>query len=103
MKMKNISIQELRHYSKHDLLKILEDDEKAFNKLLNHQLIRNDEESYYLNYVGVIIIDNLVINVYPKYFPNANYKSFKQVINVIKKYQSLQEDLEYQNEELEDI
>lgn len=103
MKMKKISIQELRHYSKHDLLKILEDDEKAFNKLLNHQLIRNDEESYYLNYVGVIIIDNLVINVYPKYFPNANYKSFKQVINVIKKYQSLHEDLEYQNEELEDI
>ena len=31
--MNNISIQELKHYSKKDLLKLLKDDEKAFNKL----------------------------------------------------------------------
>ena len=65
MKMNNISIQELKHYSKKHLLKLLKDDEKAFNKLLNHQLIQKDKDSYQLNYVGVIIIDNLVINAYP--------------------------------------
>lgn len=103
MKMNNISIQELKHYSKKDLLKLLKDDEKAFNKLLNHQLIQKDKDSYQLNYVGVIIIDNLVINAYPKYFPNEDKESFKQVLKVIKKYKSLHEDLEYQNDELEDI
>ena len=103
MKMNNISIQELKHYSKKDLLKLLKDDEKAFNKLLNHQLIQKDKDSYQLNYVGVIIIDNLVINAYPKYFPNEDKKSFKQVLKVIKKYKSLHEDLEYQNDGLEDI
>ena len=72
MKMNNISIQELKHYSKKDLLKLLKDDEKAFNKLLNHQLIQKDKDSYQLNYVGVIIIDNLVINAYPKYFPHED-------------------------------
>lgn len=101
--MNNISIQELKHYSKKDLLKLLKDDEKAFNKLLNHQLIQKDKDSYQLNYVGVIIIDNLVINAYPKYFPNEDKVSFKQVLKVIKKYKSLHEDLEYQNDELEDI
>ncbi len=101
--MNNISIQELKHYSKKDLLKLLKDDEKAFNKLLNHQLIQKDKDSYQLNYVGVIIIDNLVINAYPKYFPNEDKKSFKQVLKVIKKYKSLHEDLEYQNDGLEDI
>lgn len=103
MKMNNISIQELKHYSKKDLLKLLKDDEKAFNKLLNHQLIQKDKDSYQLNYVGVIIIDNLVINAYPKYFPNEDKESFKQVLKVIKKYKSLHEDFEYQNDELEDI
>ena len=101
--MNKIDIQELKHYSKHDLLKLLDNDEKAFNKLLNHQIIKKDNDSYYLNYVGVIIIDDWVINAYPKYFPEENNKEFKQVIKVIKKYNSLHDDLEYQNDEIEDI
>ena len=44
-----------------------------------------------------------MINAYPKYFPNEDKVSFKQVLQVIKKYKSLHEDLEYQNDELEDI
>lgn len=103
MKMNNINIKELHHYSKKGLLEILENDDKAFNKLINHQLIKKEDDSYYLNYVGVIIIDNLVINAYPKYFPYEDKKSFKQLLKVIKKYKSLQEDLEYQNDELDDI
>ena len=101
--MNNINIKELHHYSKKGLLEILENDDKAFNKLINHQLIKKEDDSYYLNYVGVIIIDNLVINAYPKYFPYEDKKSFKQLLKVIKKYKSLQEDLEYQNDELDDI
>ena len=77
MKMNNISIQELKHYSKKDLLKLLKDDEKAFNKLLNHQLIQKDKDSYQLNYVGVIIIDNLVINAYP----NTSQMKIRYLLN----------------------
>lgn len=45
----------------------------------------------------------MVINCYPKYFPYKNEKEFKQVIKVIKKYDSLHDDFNYQNDELEDI
>ena len=101
--MNSVYIQELKHYSKKDLLKLLGDDEKVFAKLANHQLITRDNDSYQLNYVGVIIIGNLVVNAYPKYFPEENKRDFKQIIRVIKKYSSLHDNLEYQNEELEDI
>lgn len=100
-KTKQIYIKELKHYSKRELLEDLQ--EKDLDKLLKYSIINKDNQTYQFNYVGVIIIDDLVINCYPKYFPEINEKSFKQVIKVIKKYDSLHDDFNYQNEELTDI
>ena len=79
--------------------------EKDFDKLLKYAILskKEDRQTYQFNYVGVIIIDDLVINCYPKYFSEKNEKEFKQVIKVIKKYDSLHDDFNYQNDELEDI
>ena len=100
--MKTVNIREWQSYSKNKLLKLLNNNEDAFNKLLKYAIIDEDGDKYQFNYVGVIIIDNLVINCYPKYFTNYSLEEFKQVIRVIKKYNS-SKDLDYQNEELDDI
>ena len=103
MKIKEpIHIKELKYYSKAEILEIIS--EKDFDKLLKYAILtkKEDRQTYQFNYVGVIIIDNLVINCYPKYFTNYSLEEFKQVIRVIKKY-NFSKDLNYQNEELEDI
>ena len=102
--MDTVYFQELKHYSKSNILHQMGNDEKAFDKLLKHTIINKDEDSYQFKYVGIIIIDNLVINCYPKYIPNIdNIESdFKQVLKVIKKYNKSYE-LDYQNDNLEDI
>ena len=100
--MKTVNIREWKSYFKNKLLKLLNNNEDAFNKLLKYAIIDEDGDKYQFNYVGVIIIDNLVINCHPKYFTNYSLEEFKQVIRVIKKYNS-SKDLDYQNEELEDI
>ena len=97
--MKTVNIHEWKPYSKNKLLKLLNNNEDAFNKLLKYAIIDEDGDKYQFNYVGVIIIDNLVINCHPKYFTNYSLEEFKQVIRVIKKYNS-SKDLDYQNEEL---
>ena len=94
--MKNkphIYIKELKHYTKSELLEIIT--EKDIDKLLKYAIINKDKQTYQFSYVGVIIIDDLVINCYPKYISNKNNleKDFKQVIKVIKKYNNLYEDL----------
>lgn len=106
MKMKNkksIYIKELRHYTKKELLEFI--DEKDIDKLLKYAILNKDNGTYQFNYVGVIIIDDLVINCYPKYIPNKKniQDDFKQVIKVMKKYDSLHDDFNYENEEIEDI
>lgn len=104
MKIKQpIHIKELKNYSKSEILEIVT--EKDFEKLLKYAILTKKEDSmtYQFNYVGVIIIDDLVINCYPKYFPNQNEKEFKRVIKVIKKYDSLHDDFTYQNDEIDDI
>ena len=100
--MKTVNIREWKSYSKDKLLKLLNNNENTLNKLLKYAIIDEDGDKYQFNYVGVIIIDKLVINCYPKYFTNYSLEEFKQVIRVIKKYNS-SKDLDYQNEELEDI
>ena len=106
MKMKNskqIYLKELKHYSKRELLEYIT--ENDFEKLLEHHIINRDNQTYQLNYVGVIIVEDMVINCYPKYIPNENniQEDFKEIIKVIKKYDSLHDDFIYQNEELDDI
>ena len=103
--MQTVYFQELKYYSKSKILEEIKNDEKAFDKLLKHAIISKDEDLYQFKFVGVIIIDNLVVNCYPKYIPSDinPENDFKQVIKVIKKYNNLYDDLDYQNENLEDI
>ncbi|MBQ6100261.1 MAG: LlaJI family restriction endonuclease [Methanobrevibacter sp.] len=103
--MKNVYIKELKYYSKKDILEILQDNQKVLDELLKYDIVKFTNDSYQFNYVGVIIIENIVINVYPKYITSKDNikEDFKQVINVIKKYNKSKDDLTYQNDELEDI
>lgn len=103
--MNNIYIKELKYYSRRKILKILQNDEKALDKLLKFDIVNFTNEGYQFVYVGVIIIENIIINVYPKYITSENNikSDFKQIIRVIKKYNKSENDFEYQNDELEDI
>lgn len=100
--MKTINIRELKPYTKNNLLKLLDNSEDTFKKLIKYAIVDIEDDMYQFKYVGIIIIDKLVINCYPKYFTNYSNDNFKQVIQVIKKYNA-SNDLNYQNEELEDI
>ena len=88
-----VYIKELKHHTKKEILGKLDNNEKILNKLIKNNFIKEENEQYYFNYVGVIIIGNIVIKVYPKYVPDSetenNIKNhFKQVIKVIKKDKS---------------
>lgn len=88
-----IYIKELKHHTKKEILGKLDNNEEILNKLIKNNFIKEENEQYYFNYVGVIIIGNIVIKVYPKYVPDSetenNIKNhFKQVIKVIKKDKS---------------
>lgn len=103
--MEPIYFQELCYYDKSKILNDINNDEKAFDKLQKCAIINNVEGRYQFKYVGVIIIDELIIYCYPKYITNTENieNDFKQVINVIKKYNNLHEEIDYQNEEIDDV
>lgn len=104
-KMDNeIYIRELERYSPKDLYKFLKS-ESSLKELLDLDIVKFDGESYFFDYVGLLIVGETIIKCYPKYikdnkFPKSN---FKQVIKVIKKFKSEYGEFEYQNEEFGDI
>lgn len=73
--------------------------QNVHDKLIDQEVISYDgvNDTYQFNYVGVIIIDETVINCYPKYIHDKRSidDDFKQVINVIKRYESTYEDDAY--------
>ena len=101
--MKTIYFKELKAYKKEKLLRLL--NKETFDNLLKYDFIKKEDYNYIFNYVGVIIVDEFVINCYPKYIPNEeNIESdFKEILRVIKKYKHLNEDFEYENETLDEI
>lgn len=103
--MKTIYIKEWKEYSKSKILEKLKNDKETFNQLLKYAIIDKEKDKYQFRYVGVIIINDFVINCYPKYVPDKidPNDDFKEVLKVIKRYKSLHEDIDYQNEELEEI
>ena len=103
--MKSVYIREFKHYSKSDILEFLGNNDEIFNRLQEYEIVAIDNDQYRFKFVGVIILENYVINCYPKYIPNTDNISsdFKQVLNVIKKFKKAHEDFSYENEELKDI
>ena len=83
--MKTIYFKELKAYKKEKLLRLL--NKETFDNLLKYDLIKKEDYNYIFNYVGVIIVDEFVINCYPKFIPNEeNIESdFKEILRVIKK------------------
>ena len=100
--MKKIFIKELKEYSKEYILQLMK--KESFNKLLEHEIIKREDNIFKFNFVGVIIVDNYIINCYPKYIPNEDNieEDFAQVIRVIKKYKNLNDEFSWENENLED-
>lgn len=100
--MKKIFIKELKEYSKDYILELMKKD--SFNKLLEYEIIKREDNIFKFNFVGVIIVDNYIINCYPKYIPNEDNieNDFKQIIKVIKKYKNLNDEFSWENENLED-
>ena len=105
--MKTVYLQEWKKYTKYDILENkLENDKGAFEKLLKYAIFNEKKEKFQVKFVGVIIINEFVINCYPKYIPediDEPLDDFKQVLKVIKKYRKLYENIDYQNDILEDI
>ena len=103
--MKSVYIKELKYYSKDYVENLLGNNEKLLNTLLKYDIVNFNGESYQFSYVGVIILDNIVLNIYPKYIKNEENieKDFKQTLQVIKKYKNSNENIDYENDELEDI
>ena len=103
--MKSFYIKELKPYSKDYIKTLLGNNEKLLNALFKYDAVNFNGSTYQFNYVGVIIIDNVVLNIYPKYIKNEDNieNDFKQTLQVIKKYNKLNENFEYENDELEDI
>lgn len=101
--MKEIFIKELKEYSKEFILDLI--NKESFNKLIEYDIIKRDEDTFKFNFVGLIIVDNYLIKCYPKYIPNEeNIKSdYAQTMRVIKKYKNLNDDYSWQNDNLEDI
>lgn len=103
--MNPIYFQELHPYEKSKILNDIKNDEKAFDKLQKYAIINNDDGDFKFMYVGVIIIDDLIIYCYPKYITNIGNieNDFKQIIKVIKKYNNFHEEIDYQNEEIDAV
>ena len=113
-----VYFQELYEYSKNEIFNKFNEccdetnpeelNEDIVNKLLKHDFIKYDDENdkYRFKFVGILIIDNMVIFSYPKYINNENNigSDFKEVIKVLKKYRkSKKGKLNYKNEENEGI
>ena len=100
--MKKIFIRELKEYSKEYILELMKKD--SFNKLLEYEIIKREDNIFKFNFVGVIIVDNYIINCYPKYIPNEDNieDDFAQIIRVIKKYKNMNDEFSWENENLED-
>ena len=98
-------VRELESFSKSEILEYLENDEENLKKLKVQNIIQKNKNDYKFHYVGVIAMDNLVLNVYPKYIRNENNieEDFKEILKVINKYNKLHDDFDYQNDDLEDI
>ena len=103
-------VRELEDYSLHDLSEKLGFDEtktlKILNKMQHYNCVSFDwiKDKFQFNFVGIIIVENVVMKCYPKYIKHENNisKDFKQIIEVIRKFNESNE-IDYENEILDDL
>ena len=103
-KMIQLIVKEEERYSKSTLSdRISCGDEKIsrlLDKLLNENLVKivysNKRRFFKFIFVGVIIIEDVVIKSFPKYMKEYNFKDFKQIIKVIKKVNRKKDEIDYQ-------
>jgi len=82
--LKNLSLMNIVKYlkscSKFELDELLDEDFKLNDKF----------DDYVFKYVGVIVVGNICLVIYPKYIEDEksdkNYEILKQLISVIRKY-----------------
>jgi len=103
-KLKPYYFKELAEYDEVDVLEKLENNQIVLEKLSSHPNVNFKNGKYKFQYVGIIVIDDVVINCYPKYIPNENNieNDFKEIINVIKKYDKSKYKFGYENLEFAD-
>lgn len=79
---------------------------RILNKLKDYEFVRFDiRNNYYQFYfVGLIIVEDVVIKCYPKYIKNNDspFSEFNQIIKVLKKFNKINE-IDYENDLLEDV
>ena len=107
--LKTLYFKELEGYDYSDILNKLDNNENIFNKLLQSPIFVSDGEECKFQFVGIIIIEDFVINCYPKYVPEniADEKIisdvFGQVLRVLRKYKkSKKEDFSYKRGNLDE-
>lgn len=102
--IKHIYIRELEPYSK-SKLDSLGINRNILNQIRDYVRVDRKKEEYTFKFVGIILIEDLVINFYPKYVPNEEniVRDFKLALNAIKKYNDLYEEASYANEELDNV
>lgn len=97
-----------------NILKIIRKEKFGYSDLSNQDLIINElpEDSsdffYAFSFVGIILLENLVLKCYPKYIDNADEQNdaallqkFKTIIKVIKKYNGQSQQISLYNGEEE--
>lgn len=104
-KMIPLEVKEEKKYSKSYLSsKLICDDEKIsriLDKLLNLNIVKKSKKDFKFTFVGVIIIEDVVIKSFPKYMNKYDYISFKEVIKVIKKVKRDKDEF-YQEDDFSD-
>jgi len=90
-KIQSLKITELKEYSKNQYPEVFEILKVASEKF--DPIIQIDGEKFSINFVGILIIDEFVLFVYPKYFKFDPYlldktsnDEFRRIIRVIQKY-----------------
>ncbi|MCI9034552.1 MAG: LlaJI family restriction endonuclease [Lachnospiraceae bacterium] len=97
---KNADLEETRHLigilKKYGVVKAVKRTKSQFDDLLNEDIVLADvvdnsgDIEYVFDYVGVVMLEGHVFKCYPKYIKstNAPVDELKQVLKVIKKYNS---------------
>lgn len=97
---KNVDLEETRHLvgilKKYGVVKAVKRTKSEFDDLSNEDIVLTDvvdnfsDIEYVFDYVGVVMLERHVFKCYPKYIKstNAPFDELKQVLKVIKKYNS---------------